>query len=301
MWAQAASEGPLVLEAPAPPELRVPLWTQGERLSKDDLEGSINGGPASIAHLSLPDDDLVLLVVLDLTDDLAAVQQARNALIRRIEALPPNFFVGVLGSQNGLRVLTEPTADREIVAAAIRSSPVGGRAGLLETVDQATKIGSSVLAASGARLAVLYVTDSDIGNYRENFTNSTVNNSDSNDVSRRFPDVLVRERMQRTMASLASTQAPLFIAHLTYRNDQLNVAYQTGLISMASMTGGAASVSRSIAEIPAGIDSLLDRIIGHYSLALALPNDPDLRKARVVVGTQNGSQLDYRSDYDINP
>jgi hypothetical protein len=168
-------------------------------------------------------------------------------------------------------------------------------------VDQATKIGSSVLAASGARLAVLYVTDSDISNYRENFTNSTVNNSDSNDVSRRFPDVLVRERMQRTMASLANTQAPLFISHLVYRNDQLNVAYQTGLISMATMTGGAASVSRSIAEIPAGINSLLDRIVGHYSLALVLPNDPDLRKAHVVVDAQKGNQLDYRSEYNINP
>ena len=297
----AQTEGPVPLDGPAPPEVHLPIWTQGERLTLDGLEASINGGPAGIVRLSLPEDDLVLMVVLDLTDDLAAVTQARQALISRIEAFPPNFLVGVLGAQNGLRVLTEPTADREVVAAAIRSSPVGGRAGLLETVEQAAQIGSSVITASGVRLAVLYVTDSDIGNYRENFTNTTVNSSDSGDLSRRFPDVLVRERISRTLRSLSATQAPVFISHLTYRNDQLNVAYQTGLISLASSTGGAASISRSIAEIPSGIDSLVDRIVGHYSLSLVLPSNPDLKNLVVMLDTQGGLQLDYRTDYALNP
>jgi len=296
----ATAGAPAILPVP-PPEVHLPVWTQGDPLSLDGLAASINGGPAHITHLAKPSDDLVLLLVLDLTDDLAAVQQARQELIRRIEAFPPNFYVGVLGSQNGLRVLTEPTADRAIVTAAIQASPVGGRAGLLETVEQAAQIGSSMIAASGVRLAVLYVTDSDIGNYRENFTNTTVNNSDQGDLSRRFPDVLVRERISRTLSSLAATQAPVFISHLTYRNDQLNVAYQTGLISLASSTGGEASISRSISEIPSAIDTLMDRIVGHYSLAVALPGGPDLRKLKLVVDTRNGTQLQYRSEYDLNP
>ena len=299
--ATAQSDVPVRLEEPTPPEMHLPIWTQGERLSVDGLEASINGGPAGIVRLAMPEDDLVLMVVLDLTDDLAAVTQARQALVRRIEAFPPNFIVGVLGAQNGLRVLTEPTADREVVAAAIRSSPVGGRAGLLETVEQAAQIGSSVMAASGVRLAVLYLTDSDIGNYRENFTNTTVNSSDSGDLSRRFPDVLVRERISRTLRSLAATQAPVFISQLTYRNDQLNVAYQTGLMSLATSTGGAASISRSIAEIPSAIDSLVDRIVGHYSLSLVLPKQTDLRNLVVMLDTPSGLQLDYRAEYTVNP
>ena len=289
------------LQPPAPAEVHLPIWGPNPPLSADTLTASINGGPAKITHLATPEDDLVLLVVLDLTDDLAAVEQARRELIRRIEMFPPNFLVGVLGSQNGLRVLTEPTADREVVAAAMSFSTVGGRAGLLETIERAAQIGSSIISASGVRLAVLYVTDSDIGNYRENFTNTTVNSSDSGDLSRRFPDVLVRERISRLQRSLAVTQAPVFISHLTYRNDQLNVAYQTGLISLAASTGGTASISRSVSEIPSGIDSLVDRIIGHYSLALAMPNDPGLKKLDVTVGTEDGRQLDYRMEYVLTP
>ena len=151
------------------------------------------------------------------------------------------------------------------------------------------------------RLAVLYLTDSDIGNYRENFTNTTVNSSDSGDLSRRFPDVLVRERISRTLRSLAATQAPVFISQLTYRNDQLNVAYQTGLMSLATSTGGAASISRSIAEIPSAIDSLVDRIVGHYSLSLVLPKQGGLKNLVVMLDTPTGLQLDYRAEYTVNP
>ena len=50
-------------------------------------------------------------------------------------------FKLVLQAQNGLRVLAEPTADRAIVAEAIRAHAVGGRAGLLNTVEQAAELG----------------------------------------------------------------------------------------------------------------------------------------------------------------
>jgi hypothetical protein len=289
------------LEGPSPLEVHLPVWTQGEPLTLDGMAASVNGGPAAITKLATPDDDLVLLVVLDLTDDLAAVEQARQALIDRINTFPANHIVGVLSSQNGLRVLTEPTDNREAIAAAIRSHPVGGRAGLLETIEQAAQIGTSMISASGVRLAVLYLTDSDIGNYRENFTNPTVNNSDSGDLSRRFPDVLVRERMQRALQALAATDVPIFISHLAYRSDQLNEAYQTGLISLAASTGGSANISRSISEIPTAIDSLVERIRGHYSLAVALPSDADTRKLSFLIDTDKGLHLDYRADYVLHP
>lgn len=289
------------LEGPPQLEVHLPVWTQGEPLTLEGMAASVNGGPAEITRLATPDDDLVLLVVLDLTDDLAAVEQARRALIERINAFPSNHIVGVLSAQNGLRVLTEPTDNREAIAAAIRSQPVGGRAGLLETIEQAARIGTAMISASGVRLAILYLTDSDIGNYRENFTNPTVNNSDSGDLSRRFPDVLVRERVQRILQALAATDVPVFISHLAYRNDQLNVAYQTGLISLAASTGGSATISRSIAEIPAAIDSLVERIRGHYSLAVALPSGAGTRKLSVLIDTTTGQPLDYRANYVLNP
>lgn len=276
--------------------IQVPVWTpEGGELPADSLTAMIDGEPTEVLSIQAPADDLMLLVVLDLTDDLALVEQARTALISRFENLAENHLVGVLSAQNGLRVLTEPTSDREKIAAAIRSQQVGGRAGLLETVEEAARIGTSIISKSGVRLAILYITDSDIRNYREAFDNPTVNRSDNGDVSRRM-DSLVRERMSRLAASLGKAQAPVFVTHLSYRTDQLNVAYQTGLISLTSATGGNAMIARSNAEVPAYVGSTLDHILGHYSVKLALPNAQSKKKAAVALASQTG-ELDYRSSY----
>lgn len=275
--------------------IQVPVWPpQGEALPVPTLVAMIGGEKTEVLSAQGPSDDLMLLIVLDLTDDLALVEQARTALLERIAKLPPNHLVGVLSAQNGLRVLTEPTSDHEKIAAAIHSQQVGGRAGLLETVEEAAQIGSSILTKSGIRVAVLYVTDSDINNYREAFDNPTVNRSDNGDVSRRM-DSLVRERMARMSATLAKEQAPVFITHLSYRNDQLNVAYQTGLIQLTNATGGNALVARSNAEVPEYVNRTLDHILGHYSVKLALHNHA-LKKADVALESEAG-ELDYRSSY----
>jgi hypothetical protein len=247
--------------------------------------------------VSKPQDDLMLVVVLDLTDDLAAVQQARNALIERVRNLPANHFVAVMHAQNDLTVIAEPTADRDAASAAIQSHPVGGRAGLLNTVERAAEIGSSVIERSNVRLAVLYLTDTDICNYRENYCNDRVNSSDGGDLSRgEARTTIVRDRLARMMGVLNGTQAPVFISQLAYKTDQLNIAYQTGLIGLASATGGSASISRSIAQIPADINQMVDRILGHYSVAVALPEGAR-RKVEVMLQTQQGSALTYRTDY----
>jgi hypothetical protein len=278
--------------------IQVPVWAPGgEPFSSASLIATIGGERTEVLNVQAPADDLMLLVVLDLTDDLALVEQARTALLARIDNLPPNHLVGVLSAQNGLRVLTEPTSDHAKIAAAIRSQQVGGRAGLLETVEEAAQIGSSIIAKSGVRVAILYVTDSDIHNYREAFDNPTVNRSDNGDVSRRM-DSLVRERMSRMASTLGKTQAPVFITHLSYRNDQLNVAYQTGLNALTAATGGNALVARSNAEVPEYVTSTLDHILGHYSVKLAL-HDPALKKADVSLVSE-ALELDYRSSYLLN-
>lgn len=275
--------------------IQVPVWPpEGEALPVPSLIAMIGGEKTEVLNAQGPSDDLMLLIVLDLTDDLALVEQARTALLARVEKLPPNHLVGVLSAQNGLRVLAEPTSDHAKIAAAIHSQQVGGRAGLLETVEEAAQIGSSILTKSGVRVAIFYVTDSDINNYREAFDNPTVNRSDQGDVSRRM-DSLVRERMARMSAALSKEQAPVFITHLSYRNDQLNVAYQTGLISLTAATGGNALIARSNAEVPEYVNSTLDHILGHYSVKLALHN-PALKKADVALESEAG-ELDYRSSY----
>ena len=169
---------------------------------------------------------------------------------------------------------------------------------MLNTIEQAARIGSSIIQRSGVRLAILYLTDSDIQNYREAYTDPVVNSSDQGDLSRRFSDVLVRERISRIAASLKESAAPLFIAQLTYRTDRLNLAYQTGLIALAGATGGSATISRSIAEIPSAIGDLLDRIQAHYSVRVALPaKHPG--KVSVTLESAEGVPLTYRSDHFV--
>jgi hypothetical protein len=220
--------------------------------------------------------------------------------VEGLAKLPANHFTGVLHAQNDLRVLLEPTADREASTAAIRSHPVGGRAGLLNTIERVTRIASSILDRSGVRVAVLYLTDSDVQNYREAYTNPVVNSSDRGDLSRQFSDVLVRERIARIAASLEESSAPVFIAQLTYRTDRLNVAYQTGLISLAGATGGTATISRSIAEIPSAIQDLLERIASHYSVKLSLPKGAAKRVTLTLEGPP-GAPLNFRAQQGIGP
>ena len=190
-----------------------------------------------------------------------------------------------------------PLRSRQFELLRAVAEKVGGRAGLLETVEDASRIGTAIIAKSGVRVAVLYITDSDINNYREAFDNPTVNRSDNGDVSRRM-DSLVRERMSRVSANLGKGQAPVFIAHLSYRTDQLNVAYQTGMIGLTAATGGNAMIARSNAEIPQYVTSILDHIAQHYSVKLAL-KDPQLKKADVALESNTG-ELEYRASYQLN-
>jgi hypothetical protein len=271
----------LLAAQPNPPRdrLRVPAWAEpanGEAqsaLGPENVEASLNGVSVRIGRILGPGDDLMLLIVADVTEDLTLVDLARGALVERVEAFPSNVSVGLLRAQDGLRVLVDPTTDRAQLAAAIRALPVSGRAGLLESVQAAAGIGDAVLSKAAVRLAVLYLTDSDIRNYREDFTNPVINESDRRDMSRRFPDALIREKISKLETALSGLQTPLFILHLNYRNEGLNEAYQAGLMKLASSTGGTSLFCRSQAEIPAATGRILDLISAHYSIEIELPKD----------------------------
>jgi len=279
------------------PDILVPAWIDtGVGLTQETMTASIGGIDAPILALRGPEDDLVLLVVLDLTGDLSLVQVARQALDERIAQLRPNHYVAVMSAQDGLHPLVEPSGDRERTAAAILSQQVGGRSGLLNTVEQAAELGDAIGSRSGVRVAVLYVTDSDIQNYREDYTNPVVNSSDARDLSRRFSDGLVKERISRLVNGLTATQTPVFVVHLDYRTDRLNEAYQTGLMELARTTGGNVWFCRSLAGIPTEMNEAVDRAVNLWSVRVALP-DPEARQIEVMLAFEQGGPLDYRSRY----
>jgi hypothetical protein len=283
--------------------LRVPVWVQAEAgkpaalLVREAFNVKLNGAAAQPAGLMTPGDDLVLLVVTDMVGDVTLAELAKRALNERIARLPSNALAGLLGAQDGLRVLVDPTADRGALKAAVDALPVSGKAGLLETVQTAAKLGDAILAKAAVRVAVLFVTDSEVSNYREDFTNPTVNWTDSGDISRRFRDGLIREKISKLSASLEAVETPVFILHLVYRTDTLNQAYQTGLMTLAATTGGSSYFCRSQTEIPDAMGKAFEAIASHYSLTVALPKTLP-RVVDVTLGSP-GHTLNWRGRFAL--
>lgn len=267
----------------APPKgrrnvLRVPVWVQegngATPLAAADFGVKLDGRPARVLSARGPADDLLVLLVLDLSEQLSLAEIAKEALAETLGGLPPGARVALLGAQDGLRVLVDPTADRAAVAAAIRAYPVTGKAGLLDTVETAARLADSIMAKAAVRLVLLYVTDSDIHNYREDFINPVINSSDHHDLSRRFPEGLVREKVSKLEAKLAALETPLALVHLDYRSDRLNQAYQSGLMRLAAAAGGTSVFCRSRADIPGEIAAAFRAIVSHYSLEVEAPARP---------------------------
>jgi hypothetical protein len=98
-----------------------------------------------------------------------------------------------------------------------------------------------------------------------------INGSDPHDISRRFPDALIQDKISGLEGQLSSLEAPLFVVHIHYRSDTLNTSYQNGLLTLADTTGGKGQLCRSIAEIPDGISAAFARISSAWRLTLGLP------------------------------
>ena len=279
--------------------IRVPAWTQpGRVLSSDGLVAKVGGQPARVLRLQGPGDDLMILLILDLVEDLNKINLAREALVRAISEAPPNAYIGVLRAQDGLKVLQDPTGDRDALAKAIRDFPVTGTPGLLETVESASGLADSILIDTPIRIALFYVTDSEIGAYREDFTNPVVNRSDRGDLSRRFPEGLVRDRISRLDAKLAGSEIPIFAVHLSYGTGRLEEAYQNGILQMSATTGGDAVFCRSDSEISGAIESMMSKIVAHYSLDLQAPAGIN-GTVEVSLESETAGDLVHRSRYHL--
>jgi hypothetical protein len=158
-----------------------------------------------------------------------------------------------------------------------------------------------MLEKSAVRVAILYITDGDVRNYREDFTNPVINSSDSHDLSRRFPETLVQEKIAKLDAVLAAEQAPVFIVDVSPHTDRLNEAYQNGMKQLAETTGGAAFFSRSTTEIPEAIHRSFEAVVSHYSLTLDLPAHVSRRPQIHVALAEGGGSLTYRTRIVLRP
>lgn len=288
--------------APPPgPTRRISAWTSPPTSTIPGLTAKIEGRQAPILRLLPPSSDLLLLLVLDLTGDLTLADAARQAAIAELANLPPSAWAAILRSQDGLRVLLDPTSDRAATSSALLNAPVSGRAGLLESIEPAARLATSLLHKSPIRTALLYLTDSNIYNYREDYTNPVINMSDSRDLSRRFPDALIREKSSKIASALAQTDAPIFLVHLAFLRDRLNEAYQTGLQQMADSTGGAAFFARNLGEIPTLVAQAFNRISSMWAIDLQIPPGSPKNLTVQLSSSSSSANLQYRTRLVLGP
>lgn len=289
--------------------LKIPVWVE-EGNGQFWLDGNrqvfkvfVDDKESSLKSFQSPRSPMILLVVFDTVADLARVDQARTTLVEAIKKLRPNQWVGLMRAQDGLSVIQEPTADHNLLAEKIKSVQVSGKAGLMDTLEPVSALAAGIMQKANVRLCVLYVTDSGVANYRADYLNPVVNSSDSGDLSRRFSDRAIQERMSRMTESLSRFTVPIFILHLEYRTDSMNLAYQSGLERIASASGGMALFSRTSDDVASSLESLLKRIQASYFLGV----EPDEAKRgsvklRVEARKNDGNQpgkISYREQINL--
>ncbi len=253
--------GPLAVAA----ALKTPVWLEEPRGS---FQVKLGGKPVDVLSVQTPDDDLILLIVMDTVKHLDRTDAARDAVVEKLGSLGPKYFAGVLSAQDGLLVRLDPTRRRKRLHEKLAAVQVRGVPGLLEVVEQASRIADRTLGAARVRVAVLFITDGEVADYRGDYTIPVVNPSDRRDLSRRFRSQLILTRVRSIIDTLQSAQAPLFFLHLARQYDDLNEAYQNGISQFAAVTGGEALFAQSLQETPLLVERLLDRIAAHSVLSL---------------------------------
>ncbi|MFN0123068.1 MAG: hypothetical protein ACKV2V_21420 [Blastocatellia bacterium] len=261
-------------KTPVKKTLKIPVWVETEaghywqEGQRQSFKIQLDEKDAPVRALQNAASGTVILLIFDTVADLAGTEEAKRALATLLGELPDNYWIGVFRSLDGLRVLQEPTGDRKAALEKIQTVDVGGRAGLLDTLEPVTDLGMAMLQRAGVRIAALYVTDSLISQYRADYLNPVINASDAGDLSRRFSDRAVQERMSQLAESLSSRTIPLFVLHFERRSDALNLAYQSGLERIATDSGGQAIFCRTTDEIRPSLSSLLDRLRAQYLLSV---------------------------------
>jgi hypothetical protein len=304
-WAQPSSLTPSTSpkaktrsESPAKSTLKIPVWVEQDKGifwnegKRQSFKVFLDDKEVAIKSFQHPKSSSIILVVFDTVANLARVDEARNALQYILKDLNEQYWIGLLSAQNGLSVLQEPTADRQALNKKIHSIQVTGKAGLLDTLEPISQMATAILQKAAVRLSVLYVTDSSISHYRADYLNPVINSSDAGDLSRRFSDRAVQERISRLSKSLSSYTVPLFILHLEQRSDTLNLAYQSGLDRLAANSGGKAIFCRTSDEIRPSLLGLINQIRAGYIVTVEPPQTKRTSfKVRVEASDASGNSF----------
>jgi hypothetical protein len=251
--------------------LKIPVWVRngngfeaGWRL--EDFHLSDGKAPLPLVSLQRPEAPTLLFIAFDTVGEVSAITEMHTALKAELKKLGPQYRVGLLSAHEIFKVIQDPTADFSMLEQKIDTLTQNGKAGLLDNIQTVSEFSSQILHKTQVRVAVLFITDSDIGNYRTNYLNPTVNYSDNRDLSRRFPGRALQEKISRMTLTLARTQIPIFILHIDPGQDPLNKIYQDGLKQIAETLGGQLFLSKTVNDVPLMVQSAFAWIRSFYLL-----------------------------------
>ena len=282
--------------------LRVAAWPEPdaeldeELLTADQFHAWLEGRPVAVISARGPGQPLVLLVVIDWIGDLNRIDRAKEVLVDRFRRLDPTWRVALLRAQDGLDVLQEPTADGALLTEKLAEAQTTGFAGLLDAIEPSARIAHRTLEEADVRAAVLFITDGSIRQYRNDYTAPVVNPSDRRDLSRRFGNAIIQEKIAALSDAVAGFAAPLYFVHLEERQLPDDQAYQNGLAEIAQQAGGEARFVRGVADVDAALRTVLDRVAQTYAVTLRTP--ANLRgSAKIRIEADSGQKLAHRESF----
>ncbi|PYV42472.1 MAG: hypothetical protein DMG06_13880 [Acidobacteria bacterium] len=275
---------------------KIPVWmgnaTAGFQtdLKAEDFHVVEGNVPLELSKFLKPESPTLLFIAFDTVGEIANINQARAALNEELEKLSSQYWVGLISAQEQITVAQDPTPDRKLLREKIEGFTQIGKAGLLESIQSVADFTSGILLKADVRVAVIFVTDSDIGNYRADYLNPPVNASDSRDLSRRFGGRALQEKISRMAPALAKFQAPIFIVHIDPGRDPLNRAYQNGLKQFAQAVGGQLFLSKTVGDIPTVIQEVFQWVRSFYVLGFEAPRvKSGFLKVQVSLSHEPGS------------
>lgn len=258
----------------------VPFWVLRDgvpvqpRIGREDLSIFAGPEPLRITRQEQPGTPTFLFLAFDLVEDQAPINAAKQALAEKVGKLGPEYWVGLIEVQETLSVIQDPTKDKRLLLKKIQQSRQFGKAGLLESVQALADFSSSLMRKSSVRVAVILVTDSDVANYRTEYSNPTINRSDSRDLSRRFQGRALQEEISRLSTAMVRFPVPLLVVHVAPGRDSLNRTYQNGLVQVTGAAGGRLFLSKSTGDIPRTLQEAFEWADSFYAVEFEVPPRP---------------------------
>ena len=283
--------------------LRVPLWILNRstpihpQIDRGSLSLLFDSKKINITKQAKPGTPTLVFIALDLVGSPTISKTTKLALSYQIQQMGPEYWVCLISAQESITVIQSPTNDKQLLQDKIYETNQIGKAGLLESIQALMDLSSSVLNQTDIRVLVLLVTDSDAKNYRNDYENPTVNDSDDQDLSRRFVGRKLQEDISRLSEVILTFAVPLVVVHVGPEDDDLNLIYRRGLIQLAKTVGGHVLTSKSVGDIPHTFQEAFNWINNSFVIDCVVPRrekrGPFSIKIKLESSVQSKVNLSY--------